>query len=75
MMLLSFTRKNPPKENNAPAQLPKHISKAEIEKNARPGESYEQVADRLKKLKDKPKPLDKTLEMKKNLAEVKRKLR
>ncbi len=47
-----FSRKEPPKENNAPAQLPKHISKAEIEKNARPGESYEQVADRLKKIKD-----------------------
>ncbi len=46
-----FSRKEPPKENNTPEQLPKHISKAEIEKNARPGESYEQVADRLKKLK------------------------
>jgi plasmid replication initiation protein len=48
-----FSRKEPPKENNAPAQLPKHISKAEIEKNARPGESYEQVADRLKKINAK----------------------
>ena len=46
-----FSRKEPPKENNTPEQLPKHISKAEIEKNARPGESYEQVADRLKKLR------------------------
>jgi plasmid replication initiation protein len=46
-----FSRKEPPKENNAPGQLPKHISKATIEKNARPGESYEQVADRLKKLR------------------------
>lgn len=27
-----FSRKEPPKENNVPAQLPKHISKAEIEK-------------------------------------------
>jgi plasmid replication initiation protein len=46
-----FSRKEPPKENKAPEQLPKHISKAEIEKNARPGESYEQVEDRLKKLR------------------------
>lgn len=46
-----FSRKEPPKENNTPAQLPVHISKAVIEKNARPGESYGQVADRLKKLK------------------------
>ena len=69
-----FSRKEPPKENNAPAQLPKQISKAEIEKNARPGESYEQVADRLKKQSIKLEPLDKALERKKNLAEVKRKL-
>jgi plasmid replication initiation protein len=46
-----FSRKEPPKENNAPGQLPKHITKAVIEKNARPGESYEQAADRLKKLR------------------------
>lgn len=46
-----FSRKEPPKENNAPGQLPKHITKAVIEKNARPGESYEQVSDRLKKLR------------------------
>ena len=46
-----FSRKEPPKENVAPVQLPKHISKAVIEKNAKPGESYEQVADRLKMLK------------------------
>lgn len=58
-----------------PEQLLRHISKAEIEKNARPGESYEQVADRLKKLKDKPEPLDKSLERKMSLSEVKRKLR
>jgi plasmid replication initiation protein len=49
--VVTFTRKDPPKENVAPVQLPKHISKAVIEKNARPGESYGQVADRLKKLK------------------------
>jgi len=48
---VTFTRKEPPKENVAPAQLPKYISKAVIEKNAKPGESYEQVADRLKMLK------------------------
>lgn len=51
--VVMFTRKEPPKENNAPAQLPKHISKAEIQKYARPGESYEQVAERLKKLRAK----------------------
>ena len=49
--VVTFSRKAPPKENNVPEQLPKHISKATIEKNARPGESYEQVADRLKKLR------------------------
>jgi hypothetical protein len=49
--IVIFTRKGSPKENNTPAQLPKHISKAVIEKNARPGESYGQVADRLKMLK------------------------
>jgi plasmid replication initiation protein len=48
-----FSRKEPPKENNAPEQLPIHVSKAEIEKNARPGESYEQVAGRLKQLRAK----------------------
>ena len=46
-----FSRKELPKENNIPAQLPLHISKKVIEKYARPGESYGQVADRLKKLK------------------------
>jgi plasmid replication initiation protein len=49
--IVIFTRKGQPKENNTPAQLPKHISKAVIENNARPGESYGQVADRLKMLK------------------------
>lgn len=49
--VVTFTRKEPPKGNVAPVQLPKHISKTVIEKNAKPGESYEQVADRLKKLK------------------------
>jgi plasmid replication initiation protein len=49
--VVTFTRKEPPKGNVAQVQLPKHISKAVIEKNAKPGESYEQVADRLKRLK------------------------
>ena len=44
--VVTFTRKEPPKA------LPKRISKAEIEKRARPGESYQQVAERLKKLRE-----------------------
>jgi hypothetical protein len=46
-----FSRKEPVKESKAPKQLPVHISKEEIKKAARPGESYEQVANRLKKLR------------------------
>ena len=46
-----FTRKEPPKENNALSQLPKHVTKKEIERQARPGESYEQAAERIKGLK------------------------
>jgi hypothetical protein len=46
-----FSRKEPFKENKAPEQLAKYISKADIEKVARPGETYEQVADRLRKLR------------------------
>ena len=48
-----FSRKEPPKENSAPEQLPKHVSKAEIKKHARPGESYEDVSMRLKQLRAK----------------------
>lgn len=51
--VIVFSRKEPPKVNKTPEQLPKHISKATIEKNARPGESYDQVADRLKKIRAK----------------------
>jgi hypothetical protein len=40
-----------PKENNALSQLPKHVTKKEIERQARPGESYEQAAERIKGLK------------------------
>ncbi len=50
--VVMFTRKEPPRENNAPSQLPKHVTKKEIEKLARRGESYEQAANRIKKLKD-----------------------
>lgn len=49
--VVMFSRKEPPKETKPPAKLPKSVSKKDIEKNARPGESYEQVADRLKKLR------------------------
>lgn len=50
--IVLFSRKEPPKESKAPKKLPVHISKKEIEKVARPGESYEQVADRLRKLRE-----------------------
>lgn len=43
-----FSRKQPPKENNTPEQLPQHISKKELEK---PGETYVQAAERIKGLK------------------------
>ena len=49
--VVMFTRKEPPKENNVPTQLPKHVTKKEVEKQARPGESYEQAANRIKGLK------------------------
>ncbi len=50
--VVMFTRKEPPKENNSPSQLSKHVTKKEVEKRARPGESYEQAANRIKGLKD-----------------------
>ena len=50
--MVMFTRKEPPRENNVPSQLPKHVTKKEIERLARRGESYEQAANRIKKLKD-----------------------
>ena len=50
--VVMFTRKEPPKENNDSAKLPKHVTKKEIEKQAKPGESYEQAANRIKGLKD-----------------------
>jgi len=50
--IVMFTRKQPPKENTAPVNLPKHVTKNEIEKQARPGESYKQAAARIKGLKD-----------------------
>lgn len=50
--VVMFTRKEPPKENNSPSQLSKHVTKKEVDKRARPGESYEQAANRIKGLKD-----------------------
>ncbi len=50
--IVMFTRKAPPKENKTPDHLPKHVTKKEVEKQARPGESYEQAANRIKGLKD-----------------------
>ena len=49
--VVMFTRKEPPKENKAPKNLPKYVTKKEIEKQAKPGESYEQAANRIKGLK------------------------
>jgi len=49
--VVMFSRKEPPKENNVPAGLPKYVTKKEIEKQARPGESYEQAGKRIKGLK------------------------
>lgn len=50
--VVMFTRKSPPKETTEPYKLPKHVAKKEIEKQARPGESYKQTAARIKGLKD-----------------------
>ncbi|MEI8209739.1 MAG: replication initiator protein A [Methylococcales bacterium] len=49
--VVMFTRKEPPKDNKSVTLLVKPISKKDIEKVARPGETYDQVADRLKKLR------------------------
>jgi hypothetical protein len=46
-----FTRKELPKENNIPSQLSKHVTKQEIGKNAKLGESYKQAVERIKGLK------------------------
>ena len=76
MMWLCFPVKTPPKENNIPEQLSKHISKATIEKNARPGESYEQVAERLKKPRAKPgEAFDQEMARKKSLNDLKASLK
>jgi hypothetical protein len=48
-----FTRKTPPKEKSAPKAAMKRITQAEIEKHARPGESYAQAAERLRGLRGK----------------------
>lgn len=50
--IVMFTRKEAPRETKSPQKLPKHVTKKEIEKHARPGESTEQVVDRIKVLKD-----------------------
>jgi len=49
--IVMFTRKEPPKENKPPDYLPKHVTKKVIEAQARPGESYDQAAERIKGLK------------------------
>jgi plasmid replication initiation protein len=50
--VVMFTRKSPPKEHKVPIRPPKYITKKEIEKVARPGETYAQVAERIKKLRE-----------------------
>jgi len=50
--MVMFTRKEPPKEDKKPDYLPKHVTKKEIEKQAKRGESYEQAGKRIKALKD-----------------------
>jgi plasmid replication initiation protein len=50
--VVMFTRKSAPKEHKVPIQSPKYITKKEIEKVARPGETYAQVAERIKKLRE-----------------------
>jgi hypothetical protein len=45
---------NASKENKTPDHLPKHVTKKEVEKQAKPGESYEQAANRIKGLKANP---------------------
>ena len=50
--VVMFTRKGPPKENTTPVRLPRHVTKKEVEKKAKPGESYEKSANRIKGLKD-----------------------
>lgn len=47
-----FTRKDQPDSKPVFEQLPQHVTKKEIEKQARPGETYKQAEDRLKTLKD-----------------------
>jgi len=49
--IVMFTRKEPPKENKPPEHLPKHVTKKVIEAQARPGETYDQAAERIKGLK------------------------
>jgi len=46
--VVMFSRKESPKEH----KIPKYVTKKEIEKHAKPGESTQQVVDRLKKLKN-----------------------
>lgn len=49
--VVMFSRKESYKENQSSEQFLKHVSKKEIERQARPGESYEQAAERIRGLK------------------------
>jgi plasmid replication initiation protein len=64
--VVTFTRKALPKENNLPEQLPQYITKKQMESQALPGETYQQVEQRLKQSqnavaaknkKSEPKPI------------------
>ena len=50
--IVVFTRKEPSKESKVFEQLPKHVTKKEVEKQARPGESYEQAVNRIKSMRN-----------------------
>ena len=83
--VITFTRKEPPKEISPPEQLPKHFTKSEVAANARPGETYSQAEERLrqtKKAKAKPKATEakdkkpvETKRNKKHLSELRQALK
>jgi len=49
--IVMFTRKEAARETKAPQKLPQHVTKKEIEAQAKPGESYDQAASRIKEMK------------------------
>lgn len=57
--VVMFSRKESPREMNSPTPLPKHVTKQEVEKHARPGETYQQAAERLSRKKNTPDSVNK----------------